>query len=135
MVCPVSNSWNTPQTTSGRSPGTDINSKSSRMTRAKGRLTLVTARPLLHQNVVDAVDQPAFVLERHPHDLGGLEWVRPLRVAISTDRRRKVLVSVVCPVSIYSEPSVHSFDQRYFFRPIPLVLRALLIRAADGNDS
>src|SRR6516165_8013093 len=156
MVCPVLRSWKTPQTTSGRSPKAGINSKSSRMTRGKraksrssasrvcrssanswsSRLVsaFVTTGPLLHQYVLGAVDQPALVLERHPHDLGGLEGVRPLRVAISTDRCREILVSVICPVSVHPEPSVHGFDQRHFLRPIPLVLRALLVRAAGGND-
>src|SRR6516165_10076323 len=134
MVCPVSKSWNTPQTTSGRSPGTDTNSKSSRMTRAKGRSALVTARPLLHQNMIDAVDQPAFVLERAPDDLGVLD-IRPIRVPKSTNGCREVLVGVVRLVGVHPEPAIHGLDQRHFPRPVPLVLLTLCIRAADGNDS
>src|SRR5262249_13634970 len=127
MVCPVSKSWNTPQTASGRSPGTDTNSKSSRMTRAKGRSAVVTARPLLHQNMVGAVDQPTFVLEREPDDLGGLD-LRPIRLAISADRCGKILVGFVRHVGVHPEPAVNGFDQRRFLRPVPLVLRALRVR-------
>src|SRR5262249_26221769 len=133
MVCPVSKSWNTPQTTSGRSPGTDMNSKSSRMTRAKGRLLPVTTGPLLHQNMIGAVDQPAFVLEREPDDLGGPD-IRPIRVAVSAVGCGEVLVGVVRLVGVHPEPAVHGFDQCHFLCPVPLVLLALCIRAADGND-
>ena len=74
-VCPVPKSWNTAQTTSGRSPGIATNSKSSRMMRANGRLfpVPITARPFLHEDMIGAIDQPAAVAKRHAEEFRGLD--------------------------------------------------------------
>src|SRR5262249_59473515 len=73
MVCPLHNSRAARQTTSGRSPSFDTNSKSTHQTCSKGRSFLGTRRPPQVQRMVDAVDQPTFVLEREPEDFCRLE--------------------------------------------------------------
>src|SRR5262245_39454411 len=110
-----------------------MNSKSSRMTRAKGRLLPATARPLLHQNMIDAVDQVAFVAKRQPHNPGMLD-IRPLRVAAAADGCRESHIGAVRHVGVHPVPAVYALDQRLLLRAVPLVLLALRVRTADGNN-
>src|SRR5262245_13460469 len=122
------------QTTSGRSPGTETNSKSSRITRAKGRSSSVTARPLLHEHVVAAVDKAAPIAKRQTKDPRRLDF-RPIGISKSAGGCRKALVGVVLPIGVHSHPAVNAVDQCNLFRSVPLVHLTVRIRAVDWNDS
>src|SRR3954466_2686728 len=103
------------QTTSGRSPDFEMNSKSSRMTRVNGSSVTVTAGPFLDKHMLRAVDQPALVAERHAKKLGGLELGK-LRVAKSAGRRGEALVCAVLLVGIHPHPAVDAVDKGHLLR-------------------
>src|SRR6516162_153623 len=96
MVCPERSSRAARQTTSGRSPGCDTNSKSCNQISEKGSslAVSVTGRPFLEQGMLRAVDEMTFVTERQSEDFGVLQF-GPQRLIEPSGRSRKHLVAPV----------------------------------------
>src|SRR5262245_7341618 len=117
MVRPVRSSCATRQTTSGRSPGFDTNSKSTAQTSSNlsrpGSSRAITGRPLQEQWVLGAVDQPALVAEGKPEDFGRLQF-RPDRLGEASGGRRVDPVALVRQVAVKPKPSLHPVDQANF---------------------
>src|SRR6266446_6698730 len=102
-VRPERNSCAARQTTSGRSPGCETNSKSCSQISSKGRSVGVTSRPFLEESMLSAVDKAALVAERQLEDLRWLE-VRPSRVGEASSRRGENLITVVLQVGEQPHP-------------------------------
>src|SRR6266446_6029291 len=102
-VRPERNSCAARQTTSGRSPGCETNSKSCSQISLKGRSVGVTGCPFLEEGVLSAVDKAALVAERQLEDLRWLE-VRPGRVGEASSGRGEDLITVVLQVGEQPHP-------------------------------
>src|SRR5262249_39063702 len=113
--------------------GTETNSKSSRITRAKGGSSSVTARPLLHEHVVAAIDKAALVAECQAKDFCWFD-LRPVRVPKPAGGGPEALVCTNLAIDLHPHPTIHAVDQCCLFRPGPLVHLAVRMWAADRND-
>src|SRR6516162_9247422 len=109
MVCPERSSRAARQTTSGRSPGCDTNSKSCSQISEKGSslAVSVTCRPSQEQRMLCAVEKETLVTEAQSKDFGRLQ-VWPLRLAVAFRGSRKHLVAPVLLITVQSHPFVHA---------------------------
>ena len=93
-VRPERNSRATRQTTSGRSPGREINSKSNGQISSNGNSLGVTAYPLLEEGVFEAIEEATLVAKCQLEDPRRLE-VRPGRIGKAVGRRGKDFVAAI----------------------------------------
>src|SRR5712691_6736040 len=133
-VRPERNSCAARQTTSGRSPGCETNSKSCSQISLKGRSVRVTGCPFLEEGVLSAVDEAALVAERQLEDLRWLE-IRPGRIGEASSRRGEDLVAVVFLVGEQAHPLRNTLRQADFLGAGVFVLLAVAVRQPHGHNA